>query len=781
MQSVTYMLHGKFISYPLSILIYFSGNPIFSACIRNFRKLRAQNSTVVSINVSMATSVPCLLLERLQKNASKYPTKTAITFLASGPDGGRIESKLTYMELCAEVKDVSFRLHSEGLQPGDRAVLVYPPSLEYMIAFLACLTSGIVAVPVFPPNPTRRDTLTMFTSIVNSSRATHALTSTSYNHAKQLASIKSMFSISNRKYGSWPENLVWIATNDKKKCQSKVNFPIRSSSDLAFLQYTSGSTSEPKGVMISHGNLAHNLMIITNELKALDDTVVVSWLPQYHDMGLIGSYLGVLYCGGSGYYMSPLAFLQRPMQWIEAISKYKATHIQAPNFAFKLSARKFQPTSSPIDLSCIRHAINAAEPVTKESIDSFVATFGPHGFSETVMFPTYGLAEHTVFVCSGGEQRLTVDKTELEINRKIIETSSKDGSTQLIGCGYPSRQGVDVRIVDHETNSELEENSVGEIWINSASKALGYFEKPDETEKDFHARLKGVSQSTYLRTGDLGFFHRKELFICGRIKDLIIIGGRNYYPQDLEATAEAALAEVRPGCSAAFTVDPASENGEEVAMVLELREIPKEVEAFCSPLVERIKAVIMQEHSLSLADIVLLKPKSIPKTTSGKIARSWCRNAYMSNTLHAVYRQNYQLKPATTDDTNDAVDENYIEALRKLDRKEILSKLKEDIVKIGGTTSEAIAENVPISTMLDSISITQFKGRIESHYGVSKLSDEYLFRESCTLIKIAEIVKLGNAPDDGENVGSAAEPTHQSTGGLAGALGCPPGVVCVIL
>jgi len=513
---------------------------------------------------------------------------------------GEFEEYIRALSLACE-----YRTHFHSLH---RAVLVYPPSLDYMVAFLACLKAGIIAVPVFPPNPARPGTLVMFSSIVEGCGAKYALTSVTYNHAKKLAGtysiyrdcsfivqhlthtttttgIKDTLTKWKRSTTAWPEQLSWIVTNDGTKPSKQLNNYTPTASDIAFLQYTSGSTSEPKGVMITHGNLAHNLSIITNELQAVDDTVVVSWLPQYHDMGLIGSYLGVVYCGGSGYYLSPLVFLQRPMLWMEAVSKYKATHLQAPNFAFKLTARKSSPSNTILDFSSVRHVINAAEPVDEDSIDSFVKAFGPNGFGKNVIFPTYGLAEHTVFVCSGGNQRLSVDKQALEVDGvfKIVD-GSRDSTafTRLVGCGYPGRQNVDVKIVNTETLEALPEDQVGEIWIKSPSKAAGYFGKPELTMEDFHAQLKISTESNgdendgYLRTGDLGFMHKEELFICGRLKDLIIIGGRNYYPQDLEATAEASSDLLRPGCSAAFTIDPTHEGGEEVALVVELREVPSE-------------------------------------------------------------------------------------------------------------------------------------------------------------------------------------------------------------
>jgi len=356
--------------------------------------------------------------------------------------------------------------------------------------------------------------------------------------------------------------------------------------------------------MITHGNLADNLTKITTELEAGTDTIVVSWLPQYHDMGLIGSYLGVLYCGGCGVYMSPLTYLQRPAMWIEAVSKYRGTHLQVPNFALKLTARKFDKskyastggsTAATIDLSSVKHIINAAEPVTEESIEAFCDVFCPFGLDKNVIYPTYGLAEHTVFVCSGGKQRLTVSKHALEIDGIVKQVNAANATgddtttSRLIGCGYPAKQNVDVQIVSPESFAALGQDLVGEIWIRSDSKAAGYYNKSFETKRDFCALIGNTNvlkdtgndssvvvdtSKGYLRSGDLGFMHNGELFVCGRIKDLIIIGGRNYYPQDIEATAEASDDRFRPGCSAAFTVDPISGEDEEVALLLELREVP---------------------------------------------------------------------------------------------------------------------------------------------------------------------------------------------------------------
>lgn len=551
------------------------------------------------------------LLSRLASFALKDPNKVALTFLSPGPNGGNVQNSLTYLQIAQKTDDIAMFLQSKSLKKGDLAVLVYPPSLDFILTFIACLKLMIIPIPVFPPHPARYDSIVSFSNIVHNSEAKIVLTNGEYQQAKKLGTIKEALNF--RKTSGqqgWPEDLRWIVTDHnstgtRPKSKTPPSFSQPNDDDIAFLQFTSGSTSEPKGVMITFSNLSDNLTKITTELSASSDTVVVSWLPQYHDMGLIGSYLGVIYCGGSGYYLSPLTFLQRPIMWIEAISKYKGTHLQAPNFAFKLTARKFaissrNYTKKNLNLSSVRHIINAAEPVTEEAIDMFMNTFAPFGLNKNVMFPTYGLAEHTVFVCSGGKQKLTVSKKALELdgNVKVLvdgeETTSE--TSRLIGCGFPSRQKVDVKIVNSETFEPLQEDQVGEIWIKSESKAAGYYRKDAETLKDFGAMLavngsvpKNNLKDGYLRSGDLGFMHNDELFICGRIKDLIIVGGRNYYPQDIEVTAESCDERIRPGCVAAFTVDPISGYDEEVALLLELREVPDS--KVCIILADAVEAI----------------------------------------------------------------------------------------------------------------------------------------------------------------------------------------------
>jgi acyl carrier protein len=520
--------------------------------------------------------------------------------------------------------------------------------------------------------------------------------------------------------------------------------------------------------------------------------------------------------------MSPLSFLQRPMLWIEAVSKYKATHLQAPNFAFKLTARKLVPSnnsSKPLDLSSVRHIINAAEPVDAAALDAFYSALKPFGLKPNVIFPTYGLAEHTVFVCSNGRSRLAVDKEQLEGQRLVVvvakgsdESTTAKAVTRLVGCGKPP-PSVTVKIVDAETRMVCDDGAVGEIWIDSPSKAAGYYLKPTDTQEDFHASIVSDKSALarpggYLRTGDLGFFHEGELFICGRLKDLIIVGGRNYYPQDIEATAEAVSEAIRPGCSAAFSIDSTSaDGGEQVVLVLELKEVPKassQVETVCSTLATQVRAAVTQEHSLGVSVLCFLQTRTVPKTSSGKIARAWCRKGYLNGTLSVVYQRSFAASDVTpleidvpeygaptpqVANGNGGMKSSDIAALRSMDRAEILAKLKLDVSRAASLPVESVDKDTALATMLDSLTLSQLKGLLENNYAV-KISDEYLFRESTTLQKLVDVVKLGYAPDDTDAPGSgtsssspaqhAAAAPGRSTG-LAGALGCPPGVVCNIL
>lgn len=565
-----------------------------------------------------------------------------------------------------------------GIAPGERVLLVYPPSLDFIVTFLACLRAGVVAVPVYPPDPRRlKKNMYMFASIQGSSGARVALTSKSYNWAKRATGIKEVFS---REKATWPD-VKWVVTDGLlgKDAPDGQDIDTVEPHKVAFLQYTSGSTAEPKGVRVTHGNLAHNLQTIVRSLEAVDDTVVVSWLPQYHDMGLIGSHLGTLYCGGSGAYLSPISFIKNPAIWIASVSKYHGTHLQAPSFAYKLTARKFASQgrfkAEDLDLSSVRHIFNAAEPIDIAAVQQFCATFKPARLSPAAFSPGYGLAEHTVYVSDSGTLVLRVDKEKLERDNvvDVVESnlladlqesepaaSSEGRATSVfVSCGKVQKNAdVDIRIVDTESCLQLPDGRVGEIWLDSPSKADGYWGQPEKSAEDFHGRIRGMkgpdgteeskaggsdeskdedgaaagigAADGYLRTGDLGFIHEGELFVCGRAKDLIIVRGRNHYPQDIERCVEVDD-RLRPGCSAAIDVP---HKGQEVLVVVaELRDAKStETAAILDGAVSNVSSL----HGVTPYEIVLVEPRSINKTTSGKIARQWVKKSYIAGNLKTV-------------------------------------------------------------------------------------------------------------------------------------------------
>mmetsp|Transcript_39224 Transcript_39224/g.84599 ORF Transcript_39224/g.84599 Transcript_39224/m.84599 type:complete len:932 (+) Transcript_39224:87-2882(+) len=789
-------------------------------------------------------------LKRLAHHADVTPHKNALAFLqTNGNNTPTTSSSMTYQKLNFAVEYLASRLlPPEGVElddpknkaliplpkdqtplaKGDRVLLVYPPCApHFILAFLACIRAGLVAVPVYPPHPGRKDSISAFVGIARGCGAKVALTNGEYAQAKRLAKMKDGFMSKTKKkkmdgeddnsLPSWSDELIWVVTDKEPLLNPPTVFPKTESSpephETAFIQYTSGSTSAPKGVTLTHSNLAHNLYIITDELDASSDTTVVSWLPQYHDMGLIGSLIGILYCGGSGYYMSPIAFLQRPMGWIEAVSEYRGTHLQSPNFAFGLTARKFNAKEyyqgtggitvnddgkqvKPLDLSCLKHIINGAEPVTEKSMGAFVKAFTPFGLPDGVIFPTYGLAEHTVFVCSGGKGKIAIKKKELEEENKVVlaedsgESTKDEGIIHFLGCGFPASQNVDVRIVDPVRRVALPDGTVGEIWVNSPSKALGYYGLGvKETKTDFHALLENMKETSekfggYLRTGDLGFLHEEQLYICGRIKDLIIVGGRNHYPQDIEATAEdIASAHVRPGCSAAFSIGSKSgDQGdyEEVVLALELKEpLPKSTKY--ESIASTVRNEVFKEHSVSLSSVVLVKQKTMPKTTSGKIQRSKAQQAFLGNTLQELHRKDFAtgdvadfgdvetkgetqtIKPSPVSNLSPA-------EIRALDKPAIKKMLLDSISALSNTSPSSIKDKIPVREIIvDSVNLAQLKGELEGRYGVKPMSDGYLFNDKTTVKRLVEVIKEGVAKDDtGE--GSSAPPP--GAGGLPGCCGC---------
>ncbi|KAJ1454381.1 hypothetical protein M885DRAFT_566371 [Pelagophyceae sp. CCMP2097] len=679
-------------------------------------------------------------------------------------DGAPVD-ELTYADLLERSTGLAARLTcpAVGVAPGDRAVLCFPPGLDFIVAFYACGEASVAAVPVFPPDPTRsyRRDVSAFASIVESCGSQICLTNRSYSFSKKAGDLLHR--------APWPAQLRWIVTDDVIS-RKRPPFLVERQG-LAFLQYTSGSTSEPKGVMISHGNLSHNLFEITSALKAGEDTVCVSWLPQYHDMGLIGSYLGTAYCGGRGFHSSPLAFIRDPVRWVRDVSNFKATHVQAPSFAYGLVARKFlvsPPEKRPsLDLSHLRHAINAAEPVRCADVDAFLATFGAFGLKAGVLRPTYGLAEHTVFVCTNGSLRRDFDRDALHSGGFAKKAVPGKATTELFGCGAPP-ESVELAIVSVAEGAAKRlstPGAVGEIWLRSKSRALGYWNDPEKSKADFGAALDddanacgdaAVSSRGWLRTGDVGFFDT-ELYICGRVKDLLIVRGRNHYPQDLEATAEAASnGSLRPGCSAAVALMNLKD-AERIQLVCEWAGGT----AVLKSIVDKVRRAVASVHGVELAAVTVLQPRSVPKTTSGKISRSRCAQGLLDGSLKGKVVYAFMDEGVTLSETTEATgamacikemtfEEREVKAafLKALSDEDVVEALKVTVSKMLKMDPASISSDVPISSLgLGSMEGMQLLAMVEDDFGCAP-DAELMYEAGFSLSTLCKLLRTGGKVGD---------------------------------
>ncbi|GAB9472086.1 Fatty-acid-coa ligase [Globisporangium polare] len=587
-----------------------------------------------------ATFTTEVVVDELKRKAvGKWRKKIVYTFL---DDRGKESVNYTYEDIDKAARRIAATLQTEGnLQKGDRVMLCYPPGLDFAMGFWGCLYAGAIGIPVYPPYPgTLAKDLPKFNRMVEDSGAKVILTNKTYHLASKMATVKGFFS-ADKSATTWPADVQWFTTDTISDSvgslynDSKLNLTI---DDLAFFQYSSGSTSAPKAVMISHGNLRAQLK--TWDSIMISDTLV-SWLPSYHDMGLVGFIITPCITGAQCVSMSPISFIKDPTIWMRIVTKYKATHVCAPNFGYALAARKTSDAeAAKMDLSTLKQAICAAEPIRKESLDAFISKFEKAaGFDPKTFNCGYGLAEVTL-VCTGQDPMerklpsiLSIKKSTVEAERKVVvaaATEPVENVMTLVGCGKPMPT-FRVAVVDPDSKKQLKEGQVGEIWIEGPSVAVGYWNRPEYTEEMFGAQIAGEEDpnETYLRTGDMGFLHHGEVFVTGRLKDLIIIRGRNVVPQDVEASIERAHDHVRPGCTAAFSI----EKNQEEALVLVAEVKNGSSKEICEEICREIVKVVLSEHQLRCEAIVLLRQKTIPKTTSGKIQRSAAKSKFLTNSL----------------------------------------------------------------------------------------------------------------------------------------------------
>ncbi|HEU4769864.1 MAG TPA: fatty acyl-AMP ligase, partial [Pyrinomonadaceae bacterium] len=562
---------------------------------------------------------PATLIELLQYRASHQPEQVAYTFL----DELAVPSaSLTYREVDQRARAIAARLQ-QMKAVNERVLLLYTAGLEFHVAFLGCLYAGAIAVPAYPPKMNR--TFERLRALIADAEARIILTTTPIlsrlrPSAEQLFDLKSF---------------QWLATDDVQTDSEEWRNPGTASSALAFLQYTSGSTGTPRGVRLTHANLLHNARLVYEAVEHSPTDKYVSWLPTFHDMGFMAGVLQPLYARIPAVLISPTSFLQNPSLWLHAISAHKATISGGPNFAYRLCVTHVSVEQrAAINLESWTVAFNGAEPIHAQTLDDFAATFAPCGFDKQAFYPCYGLAEATLMVSGGRKTDAPIQKHFIETalkHHRVVEADVPDhDSRTLVSCGR-ALGGQRIAIVEPVAETICRSDEVGEIWISGPSVADGYWRQTEQSNRVFGAYLKPTGEGPFLRTGDLGFLQNGQLYITGRLKDLIIIRGANYYPHDIELTVQKSDPVLRAGCGAAFSVEI---DGAERLVVVQ--EVDKQKTHDSDDLVAIIRRDISREHELQAYSIVLIKRGTIPKTSSGKIQRYACKAAFLSGALDEV-------------------------------------------------------------------------------------------------------------------------------------------------
>lgn len=566
------------------------------------------------------------LLQLLQERAQSDQGTAGYRFLLRGEEQ---HEGLTYRELEKRARTLAAELQRRNLT-GERALLLFPPGLEYIVAFFGCLLAGVVPVPAYPPDLRRAGkTIPRLRVIADDCQPKAALTTHSI-----LKKVRPLLFVTGQLF-----KMQWLSPKmAPEKGAADWRMPDVAGSDLAFLQYTSGSTSKPKGVKVTHANLLDNLAHIERSFGHTTDSQGVIWLPPYHDMGLIGGILAPLFTGFPVTLMSPLDFIRRPVRWLQAISDYKATTSGGPNFAYELALRRTPvEVAETLDLSSWDVAFNGAEPIRPETIERFTEHFKCAGFRSKAFLPCYGLAESTLIVTGAAKHQepvgLTVDDEALNKD-KVQRAKSQENERTLISCGAPMK-GLEVVVVNPRTLRRLPGDRVGEILVRGDSVASGYWNRERATRETFEVYLpkEDGGAGPYMRTGDLGFFRDGQLFVCGRSKELIIIRGRNYYPQDIERAVDGSHPALRTGCLAAFGLSEGNE--EKVALIAEIRR-PRGTDF--DDVVRAIRRAVSDKVQLKVHTIGLVPKDGVPKTSSGKIQRRLSQAQFQERKLKMVHQ-----------------------------------------------------------------------------------------------------------------------------------------------
>ncbi|WP_133137432.1 type I polyketide synthase [Legionella rowbothamii] len=561
------------------------------------------------------------LLNMVFHYAQTQPQQIALKFLESDYQSSQ---ELSYHQLGEKVLSLAKKLAALQTKQNQTMqkpiLLLFDSSINYIVSFLAVLHSGNIAVTAYPPRQVRH-LQRLFKIITDSSAQLILTTSAVKNYCDE-----------NKFEFPKGTTLVCVDSLAQKPSNLSISLPEVCSEHIAFLQYTSGSTGSPKGVVVTHKNICANLKLLEKYLGHESVRTCVSWLPIFHDMGLIGNTLLPLYTGGTCVFMEPFTFLKHPFFWLQAMSREQGTYTMAPNFSYDLALKALKSQKSPLELdfSYLRCAVNGAEPINPETIRLFEQTLAPYNLKECTMKPGYGMAETTlcISVAMTKERSAQIDKNSLERGIVTQTKNSEPGTfVELVSCGHVPEEYL-VRIVDPNTLHVLPVNTVGELWVQGDSVASGYYKNPEKTKEIFEAFTADTHEGPFLRTGDLAFLDEKSrLTICGRVKDLIIINGRNIYPQDIEAACYQSERAIMSHCAAAFSIT--QDSGEACVLVAEAKAELGDTQY--REIIAKIKKAVLEATDVSLSDIVLIPPQKILKTSSGKIQRSACKQAYLND------------------------------------------------------------------------------------------------------------------------------------------------------
>lgn len=569
------------------------------------------------------------LLDVLSKRAVEEPDGIPFCYLADGEDE---RQPLTYHSFEAQAKATAAYLQQAGLE-GERVLLLFPQGIEYLVALFGCFYAGVIAVPAYPPRNNRN--LKRLLAIMENCGSQHIMSDRAgIAHIELLKQDFSAYQL--------------LAFEDMVEAKTEWRARSLPLDDVAYLQYTSGSTGTPKGVIITHRNVLENIKGLREAYYPYDLNMMFTWIPMYHDMGLLAMLTGLMVGGGTCYFMSPVHFIQKPARWLQAVSKYGAQYTVGPNFAFDLCCERVTAEEMEgVDLSHLKSVTNGSEPVRLSTLLAFQEKFSPYGFDFMAFCPGYGLAEATLGVSTlSADESVHILPKDGTLTPRILDGGNLEVANPeqyWVGCGHIV-QGADVQIVDPETNAVLAEGQEGEIWVHhDGFVAQGYWNNEAATAYTFGNELPGQPGKRYMRTGDLGFLQDGQLYVTGRIKDMVIIRGANYYPQDIERVVADSHIALEQNASAAF----AHEAGEEEQLIV-VQEVKRTEWRAADPeeVVQAIRQQLSEVFEIAPHQVLLIRPMNLPKTSSGKVQRHAARQQWAENKLRVLYEWTYS-KPDT--------------------------------------------------------------------------------------------------------------------------------------